>query len=55
MDAQTVAERLDQLQLVDVRYPSEWHLGHIEGAVNIPEEDLADRVDEIERDRPGRR
>jgi len=51
MDAQTVADRLDQLQLVDVRYPNEWHLGHIEGALNIPEEDLSDRVDEIDRSR----
>ncbi len=52
MDAQTVAERLDEVQLVDVRYESEWQVGHIEGAVNIPEDDLADRLDELDRDRP---
>ncbi len=52
MDAQTVADRLDQLQLVDVRDPDEWRLGHIEGAVNIAEEDLPDRVDELDRSRP---
>ena len=52
MDAQTVAERFDQLQLIDVRYSNEWHVGHIEGAVNIPEEDLPDRVDEVDRSRP---
>ena len=52
MDAQTVADRLDQLQLVDVRDSSEWHLGHIEGAVNISEDDLTDRVDELDRTRP---
>ena len=52
MDAQTVADQLDRLQLVDVRYASEWQVGHVEGAVNIPEEDLADRVGELDRDRP---
>jgi len=52
MDAQTVADRLDQLQLVDVRYPSEWQVGHVDGAVNIPEEDIAERVDELARTRP---
>ena len=52
MDAQTVADQLDRLQLVDVRYDSEWQVGHIDGAVNIPEEDLAERLGELERDRP---
>ncbi len=52
MDAQTVAERLDQVQLVDVRYPHEWQVGRIEGAVNIPEDHLADRLDELDRGRP---
>ena len=52
MDAQTVADRLDQLQLVDVRDASEWHAGHVAGSINIPEEDIADRVDEFDRTRP---
>ena len=52
MDAQTVAKRLDQVQLVDVRYANEWRVGHIEGAVNIPQDDLADRLDELDRGRP---
>jgi len=52
MDAQTVANELDRLQLVDVRYESEWQVGHIDGAVNVPEEDLAERVDELDRSRP---
>ena len=51
MDAQTVAKRLDQIQLVDVRYESEWQVGHIDGAVNIPEDDLPERVDELDRAR----
>lgn len=52
MDVQTVAKRLDQIQLVDVRYANEWQVGHIEGAVNIPEDDLADRVEELDPSRP---
>lgn len=52
MDPQTVAGRLDQVQLVDVRYDKEWEAGHIEGAVHIPEDDLQDRLEELDRDRP---
>lgn len=52
MDAQTVAKRLDQIQLVDVRYENEWRVGHIDGAVNIPQDDLAERVGELDRARP---
>ena len=52
MDPQTVAERLDQVQLVDVRYDKEWQAGHIEGAVHIPEDDLEDRLAELDRNRP---
>jgi rhodanese-related sulfurtransferase len=52
MDPQTVADRLDQVQLVDVRYDDEWQAGHIEGAVHIPEDDLEDRTSELERTRP---
>ncbi len=51
MDAQTVAARLDQLQLVDVRESYEWNVGHVEGAINIPEADLPERVGELDRTR----
>jgi len=52
MDPHTVADRLDQVQLVDVRYDKEWKAGHIEGAVHIPEDDLEERLDELDRSRP---
>ena len=52
MDAQTVADRIDELQVVDVREEHEWEAGHIEGAVNIPEGDLPERVNELDRNRP---
>jgi rhodanese-related sulfurtransferase len=52
MDARTVAERLDHLQLVDVRQPNEWEAGHIEGAVHLPGHDLSHRLDQLDRSRP---
>lgn len=38
--------------LVDVREPEEYQLGHIPGAVNLPQADLATRLDELPRDVP---
>ncbi len=47
-----LAERLDQVTLIDVREPDEFAAGHVRGARNIYVGHLADRVDEIPRDRP---
>ena len=33
--------------VLDVREPSEWEHGHIEGALHIPLMDLPDRLDEV--------
>jgi len=38
--------------LLDVREPEEYHHGHIPGAVNLPQCDLASRLDDLPRDRP---
>ena len=38
--------------LLDVREPEEYAAGHVPGAVNLPQADLADRLDELPRDRP---
>ncbi len=38
--------------LLDVRTPSEFDSGHIEGAVNIPLQELAARSDELPQDKP---
>ncbi|HSC59036.1 MAG TPA: rhodanese-like domain-containing protein [Gemmatimonadales bacterium] len=38
--------------IVDVRSGAEWEAGHIRGARHIPVEELADRLDELPRDRP---
>jgi rhodanese-related sulfurtransferase len=44
--------RRDQVQIVDVRWPNEWEAGRIEGAVHIPQDQLEDRLDELDRGRP---
>jgi glyoxylase-like metal-dependent hydrolase (beta-lactamase superfamily II)/rhodanese-related sulfurtransferase len=38
--------------VLDVREPEEFSRAHVAGAVNIPQADLATRLDEIPRDRP---
>ncbi|MCP4803788.1 MAG: metalloregulator ArsR/SmtB family transcription factor [Proteobacteria bacterium] len=41
----------DRVTLIDVRPVSEFEQGHIEGAQNVPIEELAERIDELPRDR----
>jgi glyoxylase-like metal-dependent hydrolase (beta-lactamase superfamily II)/rhodanese-related sulfurtransferase len=38
--------------VVDVREPEEFENGHVPGAVNLPQADLATRLSEVPRDRP---
>src|SRR5262249_9187456 len=38
--------------VLDVREPEEFIRGHVPGAVNLPQADLATRLDEVARDRP---
>lgn len=46
-------EKLDEgAQLVDVRVDHEWEAGRIPGAVHVPLAELAERVGEIDRERP---
>ena len=44
--------RRGDVQIVDVRWPNEWEAGRIEGAIHIPQDELDDRLDEIDRRRP---
>lgn len=37
--------------VVDVREPEEYDTGHVPGAINVPQADLAMRIDELPRDR----
>ena len=52
MDPREVAERLDEVQLIDVREPDEWEAGRIEGARHIPLGEIGDRLGEIDKSRP---
>ncbi|MFP5352869.1 MAG: MBL fold metallo-hydrolase [Actinomycetota bacterium] len=45
-------DRLDELQVLDVRQPNEWAGGHIPGALFITGGELPDRIDEVPTDRP---
>jgi rhodanese-related sulfurtransferase len=55
VEAEQIAEVLKDANVVllDVRNPEELEeLGTIEGYVNIPVDELADRLDELPRDKP---
>jgi hydroxyacylglutathione hydrolase len=47
-----VRERPVDAALIDVREPEEFANGHVPGALNLPQADLATRLDEVPRDRP---
>jgi rhodanese-related sulfurtransferase len=42
----------DGALLVDVRAEHEWEMGRIEGATHLPLAELAERVGELDKDRP---
>ena len=42
----------DKVAVIDVRTPEEYSLGHIDGAVNIPLDELRSRLDEIPSGKP---
>lgn len=54
IDAATVIPVLEggdaEVQLVDVRDPDSYEAGHVEGAINIPFEDLGKRAGELDPD-----
>ena len=54
IEPQVLEERLQQLQIIDVRAPEEYHgqLGHIPNARLIPLDQLSQRAQEIENDKP---
>ncbi len=49
-EAKALIERKPDMAILDVRTPSEFDDGHIEGAINIPVDDLAGRLDELSKD-----
>ena len=52
IDVDTLASRSTETIVLDVREPEEYEQGHVPGAINLPQADLASRLDEIPRDCP---
>jgi glyoxylase-like metal-dependent hydrolase (beta-lactamase superfamily II)/rhodanese-related sulfurtransferase len=50
-DVDTLASRCAETMVVDVREPEEYEQGHVPGAINLPQADLASRLDELPRHR----
>ncbi|MEM6674800.1 MAG: rhodanese-like domain-containing protein, partial [Planctomycetota bacterium] len=51
VELQEALTKEDGLLLLDVRTPSEWEGGHVEGSLNIPLAELTARMGEVPRDR----
>jgi glyoxylase-like metal-dependent hydrolase (beta-lactamase superfamily II)/rhodanese-related sulfurtransferase len=51
-DLDELRTRPAQTAVLDVREPEEFANGHVPGAVNLPQADLATRLDDVPRDRP---
>jgi rhodanese-related sulfurtransferase len=49
-EAKALIEGKPDVVILDVRTPSEFEDGHLEGAINIPVDDLAERLDELSED-----
>ena len=52
IDVNALETRPPDAVVLDVREPEEYAHGHVPGAVNLPQADLASRLDEVPRDRP---
>ncbi len=48
----SLASRAPEAVILDVREPEEYAHGHVPGAINLPQADVASRLAEIPRDRP---
>jgi glyoxylase-like metal-dependent hydrolase (beta-lactamase superfamily II)/rhodanese-related sulfurtransferase len=52
LDVDTLASASAEMLVLDVREPEEYAQGHVPGAINLPQADLASRLDELPRDSP---
>lgn len=52
MDVETLEQRRDEIQVVDVRWPNEWEAGRIEGALHVPLDVFGDHLSKLDRSRP---
>jgi hydroxyacylglutathione hydrolase len=51
-DAARLGVQLGNGTVLDVREPEEYARGHVPGAINLPQAELASRLDELPRDQP---
>jgi len=52
IEIEELARRAQDTVVLDVREPEEFAAGHVPGAINLPQANLATRLDEVPRDRP---
>jgi glyoxylase-like metal-dependent hydrolase (beta-lactamase superfamily II)/rhodanese-related sulfurtransferase len=52
IDVNTLESRTPETIVLDVRETEEYEQGHVPGAINLPQADLASRLDELPRHRP---
>ena len=52
IDLEALETRDPNALVLDVREPVEYASGHVPGSINLPQADLADRIEELPRDRP---
>ncbi len=52
IDVADLEKRPNDMVLLDVREPEEYAHGHVPGALNLPQAELASRLDEVPRDHP---
>lgn len=50
ISAQAFRDLAERVTIIDIRSPSEWNAGHIDESVNIPLNQLSERMDEIPQD-----
>lgn len=52
MDVRSAFDARDGFHVLDVREPEEWQLGHVEGALHVPLQEVAAAVESLPRDKP---
>ena len=45
-------DNLEYFNIVDVRTKEEFDQGHVKGAINIPYDEIVDRIEEISKEKP---
>ncbi len=51
MDPHELRRQAGAVQIIDVRWPNEWDAGHIEGSTHVPQDELDDHLEELDKNR----